>query len=294
MVVRILQIEYDNYQVFGKTAGDDILVRSQHAAQHTAYVNEVADIVEQEARTWQFAPQLTHSDYQQLQRINQLLRAVLRKQPVRNEQLRRALTAEQLSAYTEILQQPVTADEALYADGVPRELYSYNVRLRAADFVYNKAEWMSAQISIGQRQYKRSTREIAHRRAETLYERALERLSEVIAAATQDNTLGQLLAWLDRDVDLSAGGNTSPDPDGVPRVKGSRSHHANPSAAIPKFGLRLKRELCLLQALIKAAEKIAYLPDLALAEQQQRDADRLSAALAARRITLQNVNIERD
>ena len=297
VVERILQIDYENYRVFGKTADDDAEVRSQHAAEHAELDSDVADIVEQDARTWQFAPQITSDDCQRLQRINQLLRAVLRKQPVRKEQLRKALTAEQLSAYTASLREAVTPDEALYADGAPHVLKRYNVLLRAADFVYNRAARMSAQASTGQRRFTANTRSAIYQRADTLYERALEYLAELIEGAQRDHTRGQLLMWLDRDVDLSADGNTSLSPDGVPRVKGSRSHHAYPSAALPKMNQHLKRELRQLQALISAAEKIAYLPDLALAEQQQRDADKSKAAVAARRaaqLRMQHLNSERD
>ena len=103
--------------------------------------------------------------------------------------------------------------------------------------------------------------------------------------------------WLDRDIDFTAAGKLSIDVDGVPRVKGSRSHSATIDAALPKMLKRLKREQRIVEALLTAAVDVVYVPErVDVAEQQ--NADELTQKLAARRklfaAQLAELNAERD
>jgi len=295
-VQRILGIEYKNYEVFGKTAADDAIVRSSRQHEHLAYVQEQSDIVYAAAKTWKFATVITADDSYRLASINQLLTNLLNGKPVYLVQLRKVLTAKQIAAFKASLRTPISNVELLYADGVPDALKRYNVKLRDADFANNKFEKVSALKRMRGSQTKHNTNN-TRREAERLYELALEYLSEQLSAAEQNKTQDELLRWLDRDVRFGEHGNVSPDVDSVPRVKGSRSHSATIDAALPKMGVRLKREQRILEALLTAAVAIAYVPEVVDVAEQQRNEENERANIA-KRITvgemLRNLNPERD
>jgi hypothetical protein len=296
-VQRILDIEYENYEVFGKTAVDDAIVRSSRQHEHLAYVQEQSDIVELAAKSWQFVTVMTADDSNTLARVNQLLTNLLNRKPVHLVQLRKVLTAAQLAAFKASLRTPISTLEILYADGVPDELKRYNVKLRDADFANNKFEKVSALKRLRGTQSKYSTTGNTRHQAEHLYELALEYLSEQLEAAEQNKTQDTLLRWLDRDVRFGEHGNVSPDVDGVPRVKGSRSHSATIDAALPKMGVRLKREQRILEALLTAAVTIAYVPEVVDVAEQQSEAE-MARKLAIKRklfaAQLAEINAERD
>jgi len=296
-VQRILSIEYENYEVFGKTAEDDAIVRSSRQHEHLAYVQEQSGIVDAAAKSWELAPAITAEDSSRLARLNQLLTKLLNVKPVHLEQLRKTLSAAQLAAFKERLRTPISIAEVLYADGVPDELKRYNVMLRDADFANNKFEKSSALKRLGRIKSKQKTTSNTRYQAEHLYELALEYLSEQLAVAEQNKTQDYLLRWLDRDVVFGEHGNISRDVDGVPRVKGSRSHHATQDAALPKMLKRLKREQRLLEALLTAAVAIVYVPEVVDVVVQQQDAE-LKKKLAARHklfaAQLAEINGERD
>ena len=295
-VQRILDIEYENYEVFGKTAQDDAIVRSSQQLEHLAYVQEQADIVDAAAKSWEFATVMTAEDSNTLTRVNQMLTNVLNAKPVHLVQLRKALTAEQIAAFKESLRTPISMAEILYADGVPDELKRYNVKLRLADFANNKFEKVSTLKRMRGNQSKHNTSSNTRYEAERLYELALEYLQEQLTVAEQNRTQDYILRWLDRSVVFGEYGNVSPDVDGVPRVKGSRSHYAQ-DAALPKMLKRLKREQRIVEALLTAAVAIAYVPERVDEAEQQRNEDNVRANIA-KRITvgemLRNLNPERD
>lgn len=295
-VQRILDIEYENYEVFGKTAEDDAIVRSSRQHEHLAYVQEQSDIVELAAKSWEFASVTTAEGSNTLARINQLLTNLLNVKPVRLVQLRKVLTAEQIAAFKESLRTPISMAEILYADGVPDELKRYNVKLRLADFANNKFEKVSALKRMRGNQSKHNTSSNTRYEAERLYELALECLSEQLTMAEQNRTQDYILRWLDRSVVFGEHCNVSPDVDGVPRVKGSRSHYAQ-DAALPKMLKRLKREQRILEALLIAAVDVVYVPER-VDETEQQNADELTQKLSAKRkffaAQLAEINAERD
>jgi hypothetical protein len=295
-VQRILNIEYENYEVFGKTAQDDAIVRSSRQHGHLAYVQEQSDIVELAEKSWEFVPAMTTDDSSRLASINQLLTNLLNVKPVRLVQLRKVLTVAQLAAFKASLRTPISKVELLYADGVPDALKRYNGKLRDADFANNKFEKVSAFKRPRGSQSKHNTNNTRYE-AERLYEAALEYLSEQLEAAEQSKTQDTLLRWLDRDVVFGEHGNVSPDVDGVPRVKGSRSHSATMDAALPKMLKRLKREQRILEALLTAAVAIAYVPEVVDVAVQQSEAE-MARKLADKRkffaAQLAQLNQEKD
>ena len=184
-VQRILNIEYENYEVFGKTAEDDAIVRSRRQQEHLAYVKEQSDIVELAAKSWDFATVMTADDSNRLASINQLLTNLLNRKPVHLEQLRKVFMAAQLVAFKASLRTPISAAEVLYADGVPDELKRYNIKLRDADFHYNRYEKMAGLKSIGRAKYKHDTLSRTYNKSEHLYENALEFLQEQMELSEQ-------------------------------------------------------------------------------------------------------------
>ena len=289
-MARILNIEYENYEVFGKTAEDDALVRTALQQQHESTVRDTVDTVEQEAKTWTFVARLSDAEGARLQQINTLMQDVMVKRQVRTEQLRRVFTDEQFAAYEHSLEQPITLQEVLYADGTPTELKRYNRLLRDADFVFSKYERYSSMRRTGRaKNFRADTVTKTYQQSERLYEQAVMYLEECIGVAAGERRQ-ELLRWLDRDVDFGYDTKGVVDPNrrnigidahSVPRVKGSTSHYATPDAALPEMSVRKKREQRLLEALLTAAVGIAYEPEKISAAQLDEE-QRRSAEIRAR------------
>jgi hypothetical protein len=136
---------------------------------------------------------------------------------------------------------------------MPEQLKKYNILLNKADLMFNKSE------SLSDKKSKKSAR--VYDKAEVLYESALVYLEETFACAERGDWGGevrsQLYTWMDRDVVFGINGNVGIDRDSIPRVRGSKSHCAL-DAELPKLSKRLKREECLLCALLVACCDIAF------------------------------------
>jgi hypothetical protein len=308
VVARILNIQYDNYTVFGRNAADIEFARLDQQQEHESFVRETVDIVEQEADSWEFAAQLNVAAGERLTQINCLLQDVMTAKTVGIAKLRRVFTDEQLAAYEQSLQQPITFDEVNYADGKPAELTHYNKMLREADFMYNKYESMSRSSSVRRATSNHGALKKIYNKSETLYELALEYLEECIGHGATSRQQ-ELLRWLDRDVDFGYERNGVVNHDrrnvtgtaeSIPRVKGSKSEHASLDAALPKMNVHKKREQRMLEALLTAAVAIAYEPEKltdAQIEEQQKLKEKVAARMAKSRSVskmIQKLNFERD
>ena len=291
VVARILNIHYDNYTVFGRNAADIEFARLDQQQEHESFVRETVDIVEQEANTWKFAAQLDVAAGERLTQINRLLQDVMTEKTVGIAKLRRVFTDEQLEAYEQSLQQPITVAEIMYADDKPDELTHYNKMLREADFMNSKYESMRSSNSVRRATSNHGALKKIYNKSETLYELAMEHLEECIgngATARQE----ELMRWLDRDVDFGYESNGIINPDRrnvepsaecVPRVKGSTSQFATLDAALPKMSVRKKHEQRMLEALLTAAVAIAYEPEQLTAaqiEEQQKIVEAVKAQRA--------------
>lgn len=276
MVARILELEYINYSIPQRfdtathTVEDSngLRVRIDFEAEQRAADSEVADEVAAAALTWQFKDELTADEYNRLALLNKLLAQQLNGKTVGKAAIERALAEDEFAEYEHSLTQPITSAELLYAEGVPDVLKRYNIKLREADFQYNKYERMADLKSVRRANYKRDTLSKTYNKSEHLYELALEYLQEQIELSQQNREGDRLTRWLDRDVDFTTAGNLGIDVDGVPRVKGSTSHYAL-DAGLPKLSVRLKREQCVLQSLLRAAVACAYVPEVVAVVQVQ-------------------------
>jgi hypothetical protein len=269
VVVRMLDVEYINYSIPARfdpatdtvENDDGVNVAIDYDAEQQAADRVVADEVAATVMTWQFKDELSADECDRLVLLNKLLSQQLRGKTVSIGNLKKSLTAGEYADYERSLVEPITLDEILYADGLPDELKRYNIKLRDADFQYNKYEKMNGLRGNSKARYTTVSLRRTNQRAEHLYERALEYLQEQIDVATRANRQDELLRWLDRDVDFSTAGKLSIDADGVPRVKGSRSHHAQ-DAGLPKLSKRLKREQRVLEILLRSAISCAYVSEV--------------------------------
>lgn len=193
-----------------------------------------------------------------LSKLNDMLEKMLRNKNVSNKKMQATLTAEEYVNYIASLDLVSHSAEVMYGDGMPSELSDYNTYVRRADFQNNKFEKMHGQKSYGKKNYTTASITAASNKAESLYESALERLSEIWSSASHAERY-ELQNWLDREIDLDDGANStlSIDCGGIPRVRGSKSKHALDSG-LPKLSKRLKRKECQLQALRSAACAIAF------------------------------------
>jgi hypothetical protein len=291
VVVRMLDIENKNYGIPSRFDTETDTVEDSNgfrelidfAEQQRAADVVVADEVVAAVMTWQFKDELSADEYNRLVLLNKLLSQQLRGKTASVGNLKKSLTADEYADYERSLLEPTTMAEVLYADGVPTELKRYNLMLRDADLQYYKYEKMAGLKSIGRAKYKHDTLTKTYNKSEHLYEHALEYLQEQIELSQQNREGDRLTRWLDRNVEFGQHGNTSIDADGVPRVKGSRSHHAQ-DAGLPKLSVRLKREQRVLENLLRAAVVCAYVPEVVEVKEVPKFVRR----------ELPNINPERD
>lgn len=292
VVLRILEVEHINYSTPSRfnpetdlTVDENgIQVLVDHEANRIAEEKEVAEEVAAAAASWKFKPDLSASEYSRLVLLNKLLSQQLRGKTVSIGNLKSALTAEEYAEYESSLAEPISSSEILYADGVPKELKRYNLMLRDADFQYYKYEKMNGLKSSRKANYKTETLSKEYYKSEHLYERALEYLEEQMGYSEREGEGDRLRRWLDRDVVFGPNGNTGIQADGVPRVKGSRSHEAL-DAALPKMSVRLKRQQRVLENLLRSAVACAYVAEI---EKPQQEIPRLKP------LNIANLFSERD
>lgn len=294
-------VQYTNYNIPTLQHGQRVLKqRDRDIALGVAYAYTEADCVDgREPQTYtlpsvEFNATLSIDELARLDKMNDLLRSLVRGSSVSDKQLKSVLTAEQYSEYTIAHTTQQHPSEIEYGDGMPDALRLYKSLVQQADFQYNKYERMSAVRSSGRVRYKSATIESVYNKSDGLYERALERLQEIWDCASLYEQ-HQIQKWMDRDIDFDAGHDRKIGigPVLIPRVRGSKSINALDSG-LPKLSKRLKRRECQLVALRDAVMKLAFKPqheqENALSqEQEQQLRDRI-----AKMRSLRNVNTERD
>ena len=193
-----------------------------------------------------------------LKLINELFNSAINNKTIPFSKFKRALTQQQYESYIESLTKVVEMSEAMYGSGMPDVLHSYIAYVKEADFQFNKFESMSSKRSTGRAVYKSDVVASTERKAETLYEKALERLAEIYSTASGADK-SQFSFWFDREITIEQGVDTTHSNDcvGVPRVKGSKSINVL-DTGLPKLSSRLKKRECQLNALVEAAFALTY------------------------------------
>lgn len=160
----------------------------------------------------------TPADLKRADKLERLLQRLQAGQIVQNRDIQKWTTEEEYReielAWQSELQQRVQVKDK------PSELGDYEELLKIADLLYWRGEKLSNKGALSAIRLFNI--------ADTAYERALERLQEILDA---DRSIE---FWLDRDVDFTTKGNLSLCPDGVPRLITSRSLCRRPGRALPQ------------------------------------------------------------
>ena len=168
------------------------------------------------ARAAEALKEPTSRDLKRADKLERLLKRLQTGQIVQNRDIQKWTTEEEYQsielAWERELEQRVRADQK------PSELQGYELHVKTADFYYWRGNKRSNASSAMAEKF--------FHLANTAYERALERLEEIMAA---DPTIAY---WLDRDVDFTPKGDLSLCPDGVPRLITSRSHCRRPGSSL--------------------------------------------------------------
>lgn len=225
-----------------------------------------------------------------LHKINLLMTDILNGVSVSTTRLRSVFSMSEYCSYTDMLKEIRHFSEILYEE-MPEPLKKYNLLLNKADLMNGRYEKMA-----GTHTGNSTTRSKALNKAESMYEEALECLEEIYGMAERGDygpeMRAKLDAWMDRPIEFGVTSNLGIDVVAIPRVRGSKSHHALDSGK-PKLSKRMKREECALMALLVSACNIAYvLPET---EQEPKALSKNLTSLRARtEAMMKQINPERD
>jgi hypothetical protein len=153
-----------------------------------------------------------------LKRLKVLLERLDKRENVSKRDLKLCLTTKQVRAWEEDekwVEEEANACADQYKDR-PTEFNEYLDLVKKANFAYYKVDHLSSKRG------KALTPGVSNLKgiADTLYEKALERLEEILEA---DRSLE---VWLDRPVDFSEENYPSLEPESMPRLKTSKSSYA--------------------------------------------------------------------
>lgn len=220
-----------------------------------------AEYAQAVAASWIFVDEITLLDYKKLVKLNQLLKQQLNRISVSNVMLSRVLSVEQYKNFESSLVDIRHMSEANCYGGMPAVLKRYVRLVHQADFAFWKTERRAVKILSNLRSPNRESISKGYRDADKLYESALENLEELFSDAEIRGGTHELESWLDRKVIFGEHNNLNLDCDSIPRIRGSKSHQAQ-DAGLPKLSVRLKREECIIIALLSASTAIVYVPEL--------------------------------
>lgn len=180
-----------------------------------------------------------------LRNARMLIERLQHRQPVDDQNLASTLGKVR---WRELQQEISAMEDRLHEQAIPihvvRAMRHYNERLAKADQLERKAELTKPSTRpslVVKRQLRlrgklhllrKSSKEIYRIRAETQYERAIETLIEVIEEFP--DVVSHLNKYPIFDGEAF---NVNPDPEGVPRLRNSRSRH-NLSRSLPKQSIK--------------------------------------------------------
>lgn len=153
------------------------------------------------------------NDAKRTKRLQQLIRLMKADTNVANRDLKLVLTEDEWSEYQAAVEQQRDMKEIF--DNPPRELDKYVTLLKRADLLSARAE------ATYSKKGKAETYSNLLHQSETAYERALEYLAEAI------DRLLDVPMWLDREFHPEPEKTCRLEPQSVPRLITSASHHRN-------------------------------------------------------------------
>ena len=171
--------------------------------------------------------ELATSEQKRLPVAITVLRMLLQEKNATERQLRAALTAAQFAAYKNSFTELHILPESDWQHR-PDEIDEYLKWLKLGDLLFGASERVSALSAKSKYGIRRNSRGVSKAselwyKAEKYYEEALMYLS-----GECENTLtaARLQSWFDRELSFEYGvSKLSPDPDSMPRLRGSRSHY---------------------------------------------------------------------
>ena len=131
----------------------------------------------------------------------------------------------------------IEVDKKDYFKNKPSAITEYEEMLKKANFANNRADGikLSARSKLDFNGNNSKTR--LRTDAEKLYEKALERLEELV---NEDSSLRE---WFDRELDFTTSGTLSIDVQGMPRVVTSRGNKLTSGAASAVSKAQIKRNV---------------------------------------------------
>ena len=131
----------------------------------------------------------------------------------------------------------IEVDKKDYFKNKPSAIAEYEAMIKKANFANNRADGikLSARSKLDFNGNNSKTR--LRTDAEKLYEKALERLEELV---NEDSSLRE---WFDRELDFTTSGTLSIDVQGMPRVVTSRGNKLTSGAASAVSKAQIKRDV---------------------------------------------------
>ncbi len=169
----------------------------------------------------------------QLKRLKELFARLKSGEDITRRDLKNALTDEQWEEF-EYNNQNIDIEEP-DASNRPDELRTYLDLLKKADFYYYRAESTKKTERSRIDHLGRSGRKRLFDKADTYYERAIERLNEIFESC-DGQTINDVLSHLDRPWQLGDSPNLGPNH--MPRVRNSRSRFSDSKDGPTKFDLK--------------------------------------------------------
>jgi hypothetical protein len=236
---------------------------------------------------------IAYADIDRLQRITAALKTVVDQRSVPDAKMNSALTAEQYAEYLSSFDWDISHVEHDDHGDMPWQLVNYMDKVREGDrytrisnmFKRSKKRDAQGRTAFGRYESK----------AFGCYEEAVMDLCNYVDTDQKRNPnadsqiAGEILRWLDRDVNPEPGYAPDISASGVPRVRGTKSKYTLIDED-PVVGVRLRKHWRQREALSKAALELLYAEpeeDVLTDEQRQKMRNKLADML-------KTINPERD
>lgn len=236
---------------------------------------------------------IAYADIDRLQRITAALKTVVDQHSVPDAKMNSALTAEQYAEYLSSFDWDISHVEHDDHGEMPWRLVNYMDKVREGDrytrisnmFIRSKKRDAQGRTAFGRYESK----------AFGCYEEAVMDLCNYVDTDQKRNpnadsqVAGEILRWLDRDVNPEPGYAPDISASGVPRVRGTKSKYTLIDDD-PVVGVRLRKHWRQREALSKAALELLYAEpeeDVLTDEQRQKMRNKLADMLKV-------INPERD
>ncbi len=204
---------------------------------------------------------IEHADILRLCSINVALKSVVAQRAVPDAKMSKALTAEQYAEYVQSFDWDMSHVESDERDDMPVPLYDYLDKVREGDKYTRIANLFKR--SKKRDMQGRTAFERYDAKAFGCYEEAVLDLCNYVDTDPKRNPnpnsklAGEILRWLDRDVNPEPGFAPDISAAGVPRIRGTKSRYTQVETH-PVVGVRLRKHWRQREALSKAALELLY------------------------------------